>query len=86
MPTSLNDRLHELYVDHLVRTAEMTRDWPESAERMDQATRQVREAMVLSAIGKITHAEKSQLFSVLAFAMPEEHDPPAQDSLSPIET
>jgi hypothetical protein len=86
MTPRLTDHLHELYLDHLLHAAETTRDWPESGEQMDQATRQVREAMILHAIGKITQEEKSRLLSILAFARPEEDDPPANDSLPPIET
>jgi hypothetical protein len=71
MAEDLSFRLHALCVDHLLRAAETIRDWPQPTERMDQAIRHIREAMYLCTVGKITQAEESQVYSILAFAMPE---------------
>ena len=71
MAELLSSRLHALRVDHLLCAAETIRDWPQPTERMDQAIRHIREAMYFCTVGNITHAEESQVYSILAFAMPE---------------
>ncbi|HZZ26994.1 MAG TPA: hypothetical protein VFE46_03215 [Pirellulales bacterium] len=71
MSELLSSRLHALRVDHLLRAAETIRDWPQPTERMEHAIRHIREAMYFCTVSKITHAEESLVYSILAFAMPE---------------
>jgi hypothetical protein len=70
MPETLAVRLHDLHVEHLIRIAETIRDWPATKERLDQATRYIRETMYFCAMKRISQAEESQVFSILSFAMP----------------
>ena len=72
MAESLAGRLHTLRIEQLRRAAEAIRDWPAGPERIDQAMRHIREAMYLCTIGKLSQAEESRIFSILAFAMPED--------------
>lgn len=71
MAASLAERLHALHVEHLIRAAETIRDWPTNYERLEQAQRHIREAILNCTLGRITLAEESVLFSLLSFAMPE---------------
>jgi len=82
MPDSLAARLRTIHVDHLIRSAEAIRDWPNRAERIEQAIRHIRQAMFLCAVGKITQVEESRVFSLLSFAMPEPDAPFESDGMS----
>jgi len=75
MSESLSTRLHTLHVEHLVRSAETIRDWPDKEEMLDQAARLVREAMYLLALKKISQAERAQVFSILNVSLPNEAHP-----------
>lgn len=46
------------------------RDWRHGPDRTEQAEMMIRETMYRRTIGRITHAEESRVFSILAFAMP----------------
>ena len=75
MAESLSARLHTLHVEHLIRSAETIRDWPDKEEMLDQAARLVREAMYLLALNKISQAERAQVFSIFDISLPDEANP-----------
>ena len=66
----LSGRLRQRRADALSSDAEVIRDWQKGTERTEQAEMMIREAMYRRTIGRITHAEESRVFSILAFAMP----------------
>ncbi len=70
MSASLAKVLHGHRVDALISEAQLIRDWPESPERIEEATMLIREAMLRCTTGHISHAEESRVFSILSFAMP----------------
>ena len=70
MSESLAKVLHDHRVDALIAEAEFIRDWPDSSERIEEATVLIREAMLRCTTGRISHAEESRVFSILSFAMP----------------
>jgi hypothetical protein len=69
---ALSDILRRHRVDALADEAIIVRDWPQSPERRHEAEMLIREAMYRCAIGRITHEEESRIFSILAFAMPDD--------------
>jgi hypothetical protein len=70
MQETLAGRLHALHAEHVVRSAEIIRDWPDTLERLDQAIIYIREAMYLCTVNRISYVEESRIFSILSFAMP----------------
>lgn len=82
MAVTLAERLQTMYLDHMVGAAETIRDWPDAAERMEQAIRHVRQAMYLCSIGKLNQTDESRIFSILAFAMPEPDSSLEDDTLA----
>ncbi len=66
----------------LIRQATIVRDWPDGPERAEQAKSLIRAALVEWAMGRISQETESQLYSILAFAMPDE--PAHQDEPRPL--
>ena len=73
MPERLAKVLHEHRIDALIAEAELIRDWPDTPDRTEHATLLIRDAMIRCATGRISHAEESRVFSILAFAMPADY-------------
>ena len=68
-PSSLAETLRLRRVEASQSDAELTRDHPESSERMQQGQRLVREAMYHQTLGRITLAERDQILQTLSFAV-----------------
>lgn len=73
MSASLAKRLADHRFAALLKEAGIIRDWPECAERSEQAALLIREAMYRRTIGRITYVQESQIFGTLAFAMPSDY-------------
>lgn len=69
MPESLRDLLRQQRLERLLVEAETVCQWADSAEGIEEARRLVREAMVLFAVGRITHGEQLRVLAILAFAI-----------------
>ncbi|WP_145374882.1 hypothetical protein [Symmachiella dynata] len=82
MSEKLLNLLRQHHVERLIADAELIRDWPDSAERIDAARRHIRQAMYLRTLGKgdhqrpqinvhtsITEEELQQIFGILDFAV-----------------
>jgi hypothetical protein len=75
MPPSLAHVLRQRRLEALVAEAQTVRDWPDGPERMEEAQMLIREAMYRCAIDRISQDEESRIFSILAFAMPQDFCP-----------
>jgi hypothetical protein len=71
MPRSLHETLHGNDIETLLHNARLTRDWPNSDERYDQAQRQVLRAMYQTALGQISHQERNRILEILRPCCPE---------------
>ena len=61
--------LHERRVKALVADADFIRDQLDTDERMDEAKRHVREAMLQHALGRISIEERDRILDILLFAV-----------------
>lgn len=68
--TSLRDVLKRRRFTALVADAVLIRDATPGTERDEEASRYVRDAMLLFALRKITSAERDRILDVLSFAIP----------------
>lgn len=81
MPEALRGVLHQRRVAALVADAEFIRDQPDSGDKIEEAKRHIREAMLLYALRRITRAERDRLLAILSFvtvheALPKPDRPP----------
>lgn len=67
--SSLAKTLRHRRVEAMQSDAELVRDHPDAAERMAEAQRLIREAMYQQSLGRITLAERDQIFGALSFAV-----------------
>lgn len=66
---SLAETLRLRRVETLQSDAELIRDHPDAAERIQEAQRLIREAMCEQALGRMTLAERDRIMDVLSFAV-----------------
>lgn len=67
----------------MLSDAELIRDYPEGDERMAEAARQIRAAMLEHTLGRISFEEQKQIIDILAFALPKPDPPKKSRSLPP---
>ena len=70
MPESLACLLRRRREQHLIADAEVVRDHPDSAQRLDFGRRLVRESMLQCVLGNISQETENRVFTILSFAMP----------------
>jgi hypothetical protein len=58
-------------VETLLHNARLTRDWPDSQQRSQEANRQVRMAMYKAALGQISDEERDRILEILRRCCPE---------------
>lgn len=56
--------------ESLIADAEFIRDWPVAVERINEAQKLIREAMLQCTLGHITQGDEYRIYSILSFAMP----------------
>ncbi|MCA9123945.1 MAG: hypothetical protein H6822_20485 [Planctomycetaceae bacterium] len=70
MSSNLASALRQRQFQSLASDAELIRGWQDASQRTAQAELLIREAMYRFAIGRITYAEQTEIFTILNFAMP----------------
>lgn len=66
---SLREVLHQRRVGALIGDAKFIGKQPHSNEKMEEARRHVREAMVQHALGRINQQERDRILDILSFAV-----------------
>ena len=85
----LSATLRRNEVETLLRNARLTRDWPDSEVKCEQAKRQVLQAMYQAGLGQISDEERNRILEILRPCCPELFapisPPPEHDWQFPVE-
>lgn len=54
----------------MIEDARCIREYPDEEQQLAEGAKMLREAMVLTSLGRITNPERQQVFALLAFAVP----------------
>jgi hypothetical protein len=68
MSETLGETLHGLWIEMLVRQAQMIRDYPPGEVRTREARKLLYGVMYDYALGRLSHAEREQILSRVDFA------------------
>lgn len=86
MSETLGETLHRLWIELLVRQAELIRDYPPGEERTSEARKLLYSVLYDCALGRLSRAEREQILSRVDFVR-DDHAPDvpgtAQESSTP---